>query len=330
MASRPTAPDRMRRVLAVIPWIVANPGQPVRTVAARFGVTERELLDDLNVVYLVGLPPYSPDALIDVDIDDDGGVTIRLADFFSRPLRLTPAQGLALLASSDGLLSVPGTEPDGALARALQKLGASLGVGPDDALDVHLGDAEARVLDQLRRAAAEGTEVDITYYSYGRDERGARTVTPWRVFAEAGAWYLHAWCSQAGDERVFRVDRIEHLDPRSTPSAHPAPGADGQEGESGGAGGVAVFQPRHDDPRVRLWLSSDAAWVVDAYPAEVLERSDDGHLVAELVVTAIPWLERLLLRLGPEAEVVGEQGLPDAGELAARAANRILQRYRLG
>lgn len=329
MVNRPTAPDRMRRVLAVIPWIVANPGQPVRTVAARFGLTERELLDDLNVVYLVGLPPYSPDALIDVDIDDEGRVTIRLADFFSRPLRLTPAQGLALLASSDGLLSVPGTEPDGALARALHKLGASLGVGPDDTVDVHLGDAEARVLEQLRRAASEGTEVEITYYSYGRDERGARTVTPWRVFAEAGAWYLHAWCSRAGGERVFRVDRIEHLEARGTPSAHPAPGADGEGGDGTGTG-VSVFQPRHDDPRVRLRLSPDASWVVDAYPAEVLERGDDGHLVAELVVTAVPWLERLLLRLGPEAEVVGQEGLPEAGELAARAANRILQRYRLG
>lgn len=321
----------MRRVLAVIPWIVANPGQPVRDVATRFGLTERELLDDLNVVYLVGLPPYSPDALIDVDIDDEGRVTIRLADFFSRPLRLTPAQGLALLASSDGLLSVPGTEPDGALARALQKLGASLGVGTDDTLDVHLGDAEARVLDQLRRAAAEGTEVDITYYSYGRDERGARTVTPWRVFAEAGAWYLHAWCSRAGGERVFRVDRIEALEPRDTRSVHrpPGPRPDGDDGDGSGAG-VAVFQPRHDDPRVRLRLSPDAAWVVDAYPAEVLEQGDDGHLVVELVVTAIPWLERLLLRLGPEAEVIGQVGLPEAGELAARAANRILRRYGLG
>lgn len=318
----------MRRVLAVIPWIVANPGQPVRTVATRFGLSERELLDDLNVVYLVGLPPYSPDALIDVDIDDEGRVTIRLADFFSRPLRLTPAQGLALLASSDGLLSVPGTEADGALARALHKLGASLGVGPDGTVDVHLGDAEARVLDLLRRAASEGTEVEITYYSYGRDERAARTVTPWRVFAQAGAWYLHAWCSRAGGERVFRVDRIEHLEARGTPSAHPAPGADGEAGEGGAA--VTVFQPRHDDPRVRLRLSPEAAWVVDTYPAEVLERGEDGHLVAELVVTAVPWLERLLLRLGPEAEVVGQEGMPEAGELAAWAANRVLQRYRLG
>ena len=105
--SRTTAADRMRRVLAIVPWIVANPGQKVGDVAARFGLTEAALLDDLGVVYMVGLPPYSPDALVDVQIDDEGRVTIRLADFFSRPLRLTPGQGLALLASSDGLLSVP-------------------------------------------------------------------------------------------------------------------------------------------------------------------------------------------------------------------------------
>ncbi|MEL7156256.1 MAG: hypothetical protein AAFN30_06630 [Actinomycetota bacterium] len=114
--SRPTAPDRMRRVLAVVPWIVANPGRKVSEVAARFGLGEDELLADLNVVFMVGLPPYSPDALVDVQIDDEGRVTIELADFFSRPLRLTPDQAVALLASSDGLLSIPGTDPAGALA----------------------------------------------------------------------------------------------------------------------------------------------------------------------------------------------------------------------
>jgi hypothetical protein len=46
------------------------------------------------------------------------------------------------------------------------------------------------------------------------------------------------------------------------------------------------------------------------------------------VVTARPWLERLLVRLGPSAVVVGEQGLPEAPELAAATADRILTRYR--
>lgn len=319
MASRPTAPDRMRRVLAVVPWIVAHPGQPVKAVASRFGLSERELLDDLNVVYFVGLPPYSPDALIDVDIDDEGRVTIRLAHFFSRPLRLTPSQGLALLASSDGLLSVPGTDPEGALARALEKLASSLGVGSDQTLDVHLGEAEAPMLDDLRAAVAAGTEVVITYYSYGRDDRGSRTIAPWRVFADGGAWYVQAWCSQATGERVFRVDRIEDLELTDTVSIHRAPVGDDR---------ARVFQPAPDDPRVIIRLQAEAAWVADAYPGEVLDRRADGSLTVELVITAVPWLERLLVRLGPAAEVVGDQGLPDAGDLAARAADRILARYR--
>jgi proteasome accessory factor C len=308
----------MRRVLAVVPWIVANPGYTLGEVADRFGLTEKELLDDLHVVFMVGLPPYSPDALVDVQIDDAGRVSITLADFFSRPLRLNPEQGLALLASSDGLLSVPGTDPGGALARALTKLGAVVGV--DEALDVHLGDAEASLLDHLREAARTGRQARLVYYSYGRDERNTRVVDPWRVFADGGSWYLHAWCHRAEEERVFRVDRIEELEVLAAEAHHrPSTAPDGERS--------AVFQPRSDDPRVVIRLTPEAFWVADYYPVEVIRRDDD-EMVVELVATAVPWLERLLVRLGPAAEVLRAEGLDDATDLAGRAASRILARYR--
>ena len=315
--SRPTAPDRMRRVLAVVPWIVANPGQTVGELAARFGLTEKALLDDLNVVFMVGLPPYSPDALVDVQIDDEGRVTIELADFFSRPLRLTPEQGLALLASSDGLLSIPGTDPGGALARALTKLSAALGAGVDEALDVHLGAAEAPLLDALRDAARRERSARLVYYSYGRDETTTRTIDPWRVFADAGAWYVHAWCHRAAGERIFRVDRIEELEVLDAEAVHRPPDADDR---------AVVFQPGSDDPRVRIRLAPEAFWVADYYPMDVVTRSEEAMTV-DVVVTAVPWLERLLIRLGPAAEVVGSDGLDDARELGARVASRILARY---
>lgn len=332
MATRTTAPDRMRRVLAIVPWIVANPSRTIDEVAGRFGLTTRELLDDLNVVFMVGLPPYSPDALIDVQIDDDGRVSIRLADFFSRPLRLTPSQGLALLASSDGLLTIPGTDPDGALARALAKLAEALGMGTGDALDIHLGAAEASMLDELRRAAIERREVDLRYYSYGRDERSDRRIVPWRVFAEGGSWYVHAWCYRAGGERVFRVDRIEELAVLATTSeqAQPAAAAGVGVGADDADGGRAVFNPGADDPTVTIELSPEAAWVVETYPVTVLEQRDGVPTLVEMVVTARPWLERLLVRLGPNARLVDATGLPGASAIAAEAATRILARYRTG
>jgi proteasome accessory factor C len=310
----------MRRVLAVVPWIVANPGHKVAEVAARFELTEKELLGDLNVVFMVGLPPYSPDALVDVQIDDEGRVTIKLADFFSRPLRLTPDQGLALLASSDGLLSIPGTDPGGALARALEKLERALGVGADEALEVHLGDAEATMLDQLREAARTGREARMVYYSYGRDERTERTVDPWHVFADAGSWYLNAWCHRAQGERLFRLDRIEQLEILDTPATH-------RPVDTGGR--AAVFQARDDDPRVTLALAPGAFWVADYYPVEVISRNET-EMVIEVVVSAVPWLERLLIRLGSDAEVRAAEGIEEATELATRAASKILARYRSG
>lgn len=317
VVSRITAADRMRRVLAIVPWIVANPGELVADVAARFGLSEQELLADLGVVFMVGLPPYSPDALVDVQIDDEGRVTINLADFFSRPLRLSAGQGLALLASSDGLLSVPGTDPDGALARALTKLGAAIGVAGDD-IDVHLGAAEGQMLDQLRTAATQGTEVELTYYSYNRDARTTREVAPWRVFADSGAWYVHAWCHLAGGERIFRVDRIENIvELGRLTEKRPD---DGEQGQGN-------FHPREGDPRITLELEPSAAWVVQSYPCENVTESEDGKITATLVISAIPWLERLLVRLGPAATIVAAEGLEDAESLGSRTATRILQRY---
>lgn len=316
--SRTTAGDRLRRVLAVVPWIVANPGCRVVDVAARFGMREPDLLADLEVVYMVGLPPYSPDALIDVQIDDEGRVSIMLADYFSRPLRLTPSQALALLASSEALLSVPGTDPEGALARALDKLAQVVGVDGADAVDIRLGSAEHDILDQLRLAAAESTEVEIVYYSYNRDARTERQVAPWRVFADSGNWYVHAWCHTAEGERIFRVDRIEAL----TPSQQPA-----RVQPDGDSGRVGVLDRREGMARVTLRLNQEAAWVVDSYPSERVEAGPDGDLIVELAVTEIPWLERLLVCLGPQAEVTAADGIEGADRLGRDAADRILARY---
>ncbi len=315
MAIKATAADRLRRLLAIVPWIVANPGVEVATVAKRFGLTEKELVKDLDVVWMVGLPPYTPDALVEVQLDD-GRVWIHYADFFERPLRLTPAQGLALLAASDALLSVPGTDDDGPLARALAKLAESMGVDADQTIEVDLGAAEAGHLDALRRAAAEGTEVEIAYYSYGRDERTDRRIAPWRVSADGGAWYVQGWCHLAGGERLFRVDRIEALTETGEPSSERPPDDD----EAG------VFHPGSDDPTVDLRLSPAARWVAEAYPCEVVDDTADG-LTVRLVVTAEAWLERLLLRLGPDGRVIAAQGLDDATDIGQAAASRIRDRY---
>jgi proteasome accessory factor C len=106
MSPRPLVGPRLQRVLALVPWILSHPRVTLTELAARFEVSERELERDLELLPMCGLPPYTADRLIDVSVID-GEVEIRLAEYFERPLRLTPAEGLALLAAGGALLAVP-------------------------------------------------------------------------------------------------------------------------------------------------------------------------------------------------------------------------------
>ncbi len=179
----------MGRLLAIVPWVAAHDGPTVAEVCRRFDVEEKELLDDLGLLFLCGVHPFTPDVLVDVDVAD-GRVWIRMADFFRRPLRLSPQEGLALLSAGSALLSVPGADPEGALATALAKLEDVLGVGADDGLDIELAQVTPAVLGTVRQAADAGRKVELDYYSFGRDGHSTRMVQPWRVFNASGQWYL--------------------------------------------------------------------------------------------------------------------------------------------
>jgi predicted DNA-binding transcriptional regulator YafY len=91
-----------------------------------------------------------------------------------------------------------------------------------------------------------------------------------------------------------------------------------------GARGFEPFVPGPDSHRVRLSLDPAAAWLLESVPsAGPAERVAD-RIELELFVGGDAWLERLLLRLGPDVRVVDP---PEYRSLAAEAASRILHRY---
>ncbi len=305
------ADERLQRLLALVPWVAAHDGPRVSEVCARFGCTEAELISDLELLFLCGLHPYTPDMLIDVDVAD-GRVWIRYADYFTRPLRLTPAEGLALLAAGTSLLAVPGADQPGPLARGLAKLAAALGVDAEESVDVSLGPAPPETLRALSEAVVGHRQVELEYYAFGRDEWTRRVVDPYAVFSAGGQWYVTAFCHTVDDERLFRVDRIRTA---VTLDSQFDPPADKPE--------LTVYRARPDDPRVTLELAPSARWVLEQYPTEAVEEAEGGRVRVTLAVSERAWLERLLLRLGPAAEVV----TGDA-EVSAGAARRLLGRYR--
>ena len=217
------------------------------------------------------------------------------------------------MAAGSTLLTVPGADAAGPLARGLAKLSAAVGAGPDPGVEVRLGLASQDVLETLREATRDRRQVRIDYYAYGRDEHTQRVIDPYRVTSDEGQWYVSAYCHLAEGDRLFRVDRISAamlLDDHFDPPADLPP--------------ESVFTPTATDPRVVIDLAPDARWVTEYYPVEeVTER--DGRVRATVAVTARPWLERLLLRLGASSRVV--DGPSQLRGAAADAAGRILDRY---
>jgi proteasome accessory factor C len=306
------ASTRLRRLLAMVPWLAANDGPTVEEVCRRFGLKKAELQADLDLLtYYVGVPPYTPDQFFEMVIEG-GRVFARVTPSLDRPLRLTPSEGLALVVAGRALGA---DDPDGPLARGLAKIAALFGIDPDDAVDIDLGRADETTLALLRRAVADGRQVELDHYGEARDERQRRVVDPWRVANVGGSWYLSGFDHLRQAERSFRVDRILAATVREAAVTRPAP-----------ADVTVVAGPAADAPRVTLELTAAGRWVAESYPVDAVEVLDDGRLRVTLAVNGRPWLERLLLRLGPAGRVVdGPEELRVAG---ATAAARVLARYR--
>lgn len=317
MSPRPQIGPRFQRVLAMVPWIYAHQGVSVAELSERFGVSLAELDRDLSLLPFCGLPPYSPDRLIETNYDGKH-ISIRFAEYLERPLKLTPAEGVSLLAAGRTLLAVPGSDPQGPLASALEKLEVALGARGAIAVDV----AGPKYLAILRQATVDSARVEIEYWSQGRDVVSTREIEPTRIFHEFGEWYLAAFCLVANDERLFRIDRIRSVRPTGERFESRASQDVNDLGEW--VGSRAGFHGADVGTRVVILLKSSALWVLDTLPCETIAKLDDGSTRVEIIVTEEPWLARLLLQLGDGAVLEAPQEWKEIGTDLARS---VLDKY---
>ena len=300
--------ERLRRLLVLLPWLMERGEASVAETAQRFGVGEKQLIADLEKASLCGLPPYV-DEMIDLFIED-GMIHMGVPRLFTRPLRLTSAEGFSLLAAGRAAMAMPGAEANGPLDRALGKLEGALGAASNVVIDLE----RPPFLDMVRTAVEQREYLAVTYYTARRDERSQRTLAPHAVVAHQGEWYVIADDSMSGEERRFRIDRIETCIPQGRHFEHRDVQPD-----------TEWFASSTEVTPVTLRVQPAGQWITERYPVQSVRTLPNGSCEVELLVTGEPWLERLLLRLGGSAEVLAPAMWQDLGQ---RAAQRLLVRYR--
>jgi proteasome accessory factor C len=309
--------QRLGRMLTIVPYLVRHDGTTLDEAAALFGVPAEQLRKDLELLFMSGLPPYGPGDLIDVWIDDDGSISISMADHFARPLRLTRQEALAVYLRGTELLATPGVPEAPALASALEKLRASLGeetLGDVGGIEgAARGDAPA-FLEAVRQAAAGRRRLRIDYLAASTGELTSRLIDPEEVFSGLGHWYVAAWDVDADGERLFRIDRIGAAE------------ATGETFEPRGLAGAGrpLYSPTDDDVEVRLRLRPGARWIAEYYATEGPRELDDGGVEVTLPSRRLAWVARLVLRAAPDVEVLAPAELR---ELVGSTARDTLARY---
>jgi proteasome accessory factor C len=317
------ATDRLQRLLALVPYVVSRKVVGLAETAAAFGISERELVDDLNMLWCVEL--RSPDPYCPIDLSYEGGeIVVSEAESIDRPLRLGVDEASALLVALRMLAELPGLEERSALSRTVAKLEAAAGtagaVSAQVAVQLDDRGGSRSAAARMRDAIDRGRRLHLSYYVPGRDEATERDVDPMRLLVVEGRTYLEGWCLRAEAVRLFRLDRVLALDVLDEAASVPAQ-AEPRDVDQG------LFRPSPDDVEVELELSAAGRWVAEYFPCERVEELGDGRLRVGLRTADTRMVRRLALRLGEDGRVTSP---PDLADQVREDAATALAQYAQG
>ncbi|HEY7052185.1 MAG TPA: YafY family protein [Mycobacterium sp.] len=300
---------RLVRLLNMVPYFQANPGISAVEAAADLGVTTKQLMADLNQLWMCGLPGYSPGDLIDLAFSEES-IEVIFSAGMDRPLRLTSPEATAVLVALRALLEVPGMVDPQAARSAIAKIESAAG-GADRAVPTKA--AESPAAKAVREAVRRHRALAIDYYSASHDSSSRRVVDPIRVVFVGDQSYLEAWCRSAEGVRLFRFDRIDTADVLDDPSAPPAPAVEAGPDTS-------LFDADPSLPSALLRVAPTATWMFDYFPMRLVRELDDGSCEAEMTYASEEWMARLMLGFGAAVRVLAPDALVERVRQGATAA----------
>lgn len=316
--------ERFNRILLMVPLILREEGASIDELCEKLEMSRDEIITDLDLLFLCGLPDYGPGDLIDVSIENER-IFLSMADYFSKPLRLTENEALALLVAGEALIRANVLKETSAIGKAMEKITRVLGEKEKQDMydvarrvEVEIESEPGEWWKGVARALEKGMNLALEYYSFSRDEVTQREVEPVSFVFSHGNWYLYGWCHKAQDWRLFRLDRIRgakltkrvgptHADEEVVPPVVGERGAD------------RTFH------HVELKLSREAGRrVIEELPDAKSREGEDGKIYVELRTQNLEWLSIYLLKFSGEVEIVSPREL---SEMVKKRATEMLEMY---
>ena len=294
-----SALDRTARALDLVPYLLEHQGISIPELAEVFGVSEKQINDDLVLIHMCGLPGYTPLELIEM-FYEDGYVTVSDPQSFDRPRKMNRTEMTSILVSLDLLKSLRTDDIGSEIESLKNKLLKN--VKFDNPIVVVANPQNSKAVEFFEVAITKARLARISYSSGSRDATTERDILPNELYVANGFTYINAWCYTSNGDRTFRLDRVLTFEL-----------IESQE---------AAFDKKKSSERVEavgieLLVSKSARNFVDDNRA-IIETFEDGEFIR---VTLNPidreWLIRTIIGFGGLIQVSRPKEL--AAEVRSRA-----------
>jgi proteasome accessory factor C len=299
-----TAGKRALRTMDLIPFIVENPACSIRSLAEKFSVSEDQIEKDLQLIFLCGLPGYTPYELIDIVLDN-GIVTVIEPQVLDKPRKFSKSEMVVIVL---GLRILSELYPaDSIQMLKLEKLIAKISALVPTYVSKQTGKSlNSSLLKDLNRAINQSLSLDIEYSSVSKDEITKRNILPVELYLLNGAMYLRAVDIAQSSQRVFRADSIRILSIGSVVSVQ-------NDSNEEKVSEVSLMVDRSN----KLFMERNSSII------KSVEDSKKGFKV-NVMVSNIEWLKRCILSNSPGITVVAP---PDLAAQIKKEARAILAMY---
>ena len=321
---------RIHRLLEMITLLQSERGYNAKRLAERFGVAERSIYRDLEVLETLGIPYYFD--------EPTQGYRIR-GDFFLPPVDLTLDEALALMALARHVgeaEQVPFLAPAG---RAIEKIRSQLPPAlrqPIEKLEPHVGiqlaaassgDGIVDVYELVRQAIGTGRALRCRYESLEAREDPQRSeevfrFEPYALLFSQRAWYAVGHHAGRDEVRKLKLQRFVHCE--ATDQRYEISEDFSLAEHLGQAWRMIRGRERCD---VVLWFDpSFAETIADTHwhATQRVDWQDDGSIIFRVQVDGLDEIVWWVLSMGPYCKVLEPRGL---AERVRHLAEAVLRQY---
>jgi len=293
-----TAAVRALRSMDLIPYVLENPGVSIAELSARFSVTQAQIESDLQLVFMCGLPGYTPYELIDVAFED-GVVSIIDPQVLDKPRKFSSNEIVVIALGLKILIDINQTNTT-ALTKLKQLSDKIAKLGSNKSI-LMTGDVRAfPFFEIISKAISEQRVLALQYHSLIKDQITQRLVLPEKLYFLNGRLYLSALDIDIDSDRVFKVDLIKEC----------------KIGDR--VAGKKLFESSQET-KVVLDVQKQNRLFIERNSSIITAMQENGDLIrVHLQVSSLEWIKLTVLSNAPGITVVSPESLADSVEQSAK------------